>query len=52
MYDNVKYLGKTLLKWREDLHNLYSVGELYAFMQEGRDFYRLNVIMHENDVNK
>lgn len=44
MYDKVKYLGKTLKKWQEDFHNLYSLGELYQMMLKRVDFKALPYI--------
>ena len=44
MYDKVKYMGKTLKKWQEDFHNLYSLGELYQMMSVQTDFKALPYI--------
>lgn len=35
MYDNMKYLGRTLREWQTALHNAYSLGELYRAIQRG-----------------
>lgn len=35
MYDNVKYLGKTLAWWRDEVfHGTYSLGELYQMVKD------------------
>ena len=42
MYDNVKYLGMTLLEWRDKVfHGTYSLGELYRMVMEGKDLSAL-----------
>ena len=41
MYENVKYLGKTLKEWQEELYNEYSLGELYRMMKDKVDFNTL-----------
>ena len=42
MYDNVKYLGKTLKEWRDDVfHGTYTLGELYRMVQNGTDLSKL-----------
>ena len=34
MYKNVKYMGKTLMWWRDEVfHNTYTLGELYGMIK-------------------
>lgn len=42
MYDNVKYMGKTLKTWCDIFANEFSVGELYRMMQDHVDFDQLS----------
>ena len=36
MYENVKYLGHTLKRWRDEVFNgTYSIGELYQMVKDG-----------------
>ena len=50
MYENVKYLGHTLKRWRDEVFNgTYSLGELYQMMKDGID---ISKICPSNRVNK
>ena len=50
MYENVKYLGRTLKQWRDEVFNgAYSLGELYQMMKNGID---ISKICPSNRVNK
>ena len=36
MYENVKYMGKTLVWWRDEVfRNTYTLGELYRMIKNG-----------------
>ena len=37
MYDNIKYLGKTLPEWQKELRYQFTLGELYLMALRGED---------------
>ena len=37
MYDNIKYLGKTLPEWQKELRYQFTLGELYHMALRGKD---------------
>lgn len=41
MYDNKKYMGKTLVEWQKLMHNRYSLGELYQMAKDKQDFVKI-----------
>ena len=50
MYDNVKYLGRTLKQWRDEVFNgAYSLGELYQMVKDGID---ISKVCPSSRVNK
>ena len=37
MYNNIKYLGKTLPEWQKELRYQFTLGELYQMALRGED---------------
>ena len=44
MYDNIKYLGKTLPEWQKELRYQFTLGELYRMVLRGEDLSSFAVL--------
>lgn len=48
MYDKVKYMGKTLAWWRDNVFKgAFNLGELYRMMKDGIGFNKLALVKVE-----
>ena len=48
MYDKVKYMGKTLMWWKDNVfRSVFNLGELYQMMKDGIDFNKLALVKVE-----